>query len=84
MRLMNAKRKSTLQSMFLLVGWYVGWFVRLSLTNGKADQYDLYVKRTVRATELTWRGLFPDPATSRGHKGGQKLPLKISIPVRYL
>ena len=55
--------------MFLLVGP----FVRLSLTNGKADWDDSYVKRTVLALEWTSRGLFPDPATSRC-KEGQKVP----------
>ena len=64
-------------SMFLLVGWYVGWFVRLLRADGKTDQDGLYVERTVAATELTWWGLYPDPATSWGHKRGQKLPLKI-------
>ena len=67
--------------MFLLLGWYVGWlvgwFVWLSRANGKADRDGLYVKRTIPATEWTSQGLFPDPATSRGHKGGRSSPQKL-------
>ena len=53
--------------MFLSVGWYVGWY-------GKVDQDGLYVKRTVRATELTWGegGYF----RIRPHPGGISSPSK--------
>ena len=55
----------------------VGWLVGLSgfhAPTGRRIRTVYMSKKNVQATELTWRGLFPDPATSRGHKGGEEAP----------
>ena len=71
--------------MFLLVSWLVGWFIWLSRANGKADQDGLYIcQKNCPGHGMNLAGVISKSSHIQGHKGGQNLPMKIQIPVKYL